>query len=122
MKSVAVIPARLASTRLSRKMLCEINRQPLIVRVYRAVRSSDLLDDVIVATDSTEIFDACTMHSCKAVMTAAHHRSGTERVHEVSQSVAADVYINVQGDEPMIRSEQIDTIIGLMSDQAELPD
>jgi 3-deoxy-manno-octulosonate cytidylyltransferase (CMP-KDO synthetase) len=78
------------------------------------VRKSPLLDDVIVATDSEEIFAACHEHSCNAVMTSTQHRSGTERVHEVSESVSADVYVNVQGDEPMIRSEHIESLVKLM--------
>lgn len=114
MKIVAVIPARLASTRLPRKMLLDVHGKPLAVWVYQAVRSSPLLDDVIVATDSEEILAACEKHSCHAHMTSANHRSGTERVHEISQSVAADVYINVQGDEPMIRAEHIATLVELM--------
>jgi 3-deoxy-manno-octulosonate cytidylyltransferase (CMP-KDO synthetase) len=114
MKIVAVIPARLASMRLPRKMLREIHGKPLAVWVYQAVRSSPLLDDVIIATDSEEILAACERHSSKARMTSNQHRSGTERVHEVSQSVPADVYINVQGDEPMIRASHIDTLVTLM--------
>jgi len=114
MKTVAVIPARLGSTRLPRKMLREINGRPLVVWVYQAVRSSPLLDDVIIATDSQEILDACSKHSCNARMTSEKHRSGTERVHEVSQSVDAEVYINVQGDEPMIRAEHTATLVELM--------
>ena len=115
MKVIAVIPARLASMRLPRKMLREINGKPLALWVYHAVRTCSRLDDVILATDSDEILQACTKHGCNVRMTSDKHRSGTERVHEVSQSVAADVYINVQGDEPMVRSEQIDTILDLMT-------
>jgi len=114
MKVIAVIPARLASMRLPQKMLREINGRPLAVWVYQAVRSSPLLEDVIIATDSEEILEACRRHSCNARMTSSAHRSGTERVHEISQSVAAEVYINVQGDEPMIRADHIATLIELM--------
>ena len=114
MKVVAVIPARLASMRLPRKMLREIHGRPLALWVYQAVRSSPLLDDVILATDSDEILEACKKHSCKAVMTSDKHRSGTERVREVSQSVKADAYINVQGDEPMIRAEHIAALVEVM--------
>ena len=116
MKVVAVIPARLESQRLPRKMLREIEGRPLAVWVYQAVRSSVLLDDVIIATDSDEILAACRKHACTARMTSDRHRSGTERVHEVSQAVAADVYINVQGDEPLVRGEQIENIVRLMRD------
>lgn len=114
MRIVAVIPARLGSQRLARKMLREIAGRPLAVWVYQAVRSSPLVDDVILATDSDEIREACSQHSCRVRMTSDRHRSGTERVHEVSQAVAADVYINVQGDEPMVRREQIEAIVQLM--------
>ena len=114
MKVVAVIPARLASVRLPRKMLREINGRPLVVWVYQAVRSSPLLDDVIIATDSEEILNVCKRHSCNARITSEKHRSGTERVHEVSQSVDGEVYINVQGDEPLIRADHIAALVELM--------
>jgi 3-deoxy-manno-octulosonate cytidylyltransferase (CMP-KDO synthetase) len=114
MKAVAVIPARLASTRLSRKMLREIGGKALIGVVYEAVRSSPLLADVIIATDSDEILAVCGKHGWKAEMTSSEHRSGTERVHEISGRVAADVYINVQGDEPLVRAEQIAALLETM--------
>jgi len=114
MKAIAVIPARLASTRLPRKMLREIAGQPLIGVVYEAVRASPLLAEVIVATDSAEIADVCREHGWQARMTLPTHRSGTERVHEVSNLVSADVYINVQGDEPLTRVEHIATLLGVM--------
>src|SRR5579864_3210968 len=114
MKVIAVIPARLDSMRLPRKMLREIGGRPLAVWAYQAVRSSLLLDDVIIATDSEEILAACRRHSCNARMTSTKHRSGTERVHQISQSVEADVYINVQGDEPMIRAAHIEALVNLM--------
>jgi 3-deoxy-manno-octulosonate cytidylyltransferase (CMP-KDO synthetase) len=117
MKVIAVIPARLESTRLPRKMLREIGGKPLAVWVYQAVRASSLLDDVIIATDSEEILAACRKHSCHARMTSTKHRSGTERVHEISQTVEADVYINVQGDEPMIQAAHIDTLVKLMQNE-----
>lgn len=118
MKAIAVIPARLASTRLPRKMLREIAGKPLIGVVYEAVRSSSLLADVIVATDSEEIMAACRRHGWNAQMTSASHRSGTERVHEISARVSADIYINVQGDEPMVRAEQLASLTRVMENPA----
>ena len=118
MNVIAVIPARLASTRLPRKMLLDIAGKPLIGVVYEAVHSSPLLSDVIIATDSEEILAACRQHGYKAEMTAASHRSGTERVHEISGRVSADVYINVQGDEPMVRPEHIAALIKIMENPA----
>jgi 3-deoxy-manno-octulosonate cytidylyltransferase (CMP-KDO synthetase) len=116
MKVIAVIPARLASTRLPRKMLREIAGETLLAHVYRGVRSCSLLDDVIVATDSDEIMRLCRQNGWQAQMTSTTHRSGTERVHELSKSVAADVYLNVQGDEPMTRAEHIAAMLDLMKD------
>jgi len=115
MKAVAVIPARLASTRLPRKMLRLVAGKTLIGRVYEAVRSAPQFSDVIIATDSDEILSLCQREGWHAQMTSGSHRSGTERVHEISGSIAADVYINVQGDEPMVRREQLATLLELMT-------
>jgi 3-deoxy-manno-octulosonate cytidylyltransferase (CMP-KDO synthetase) len=114
MKAIGVIPARLASTRLPRKMLRDIAGRPLVGIVYEAVRSSPLLAEVIVATDSDEIMEACRKNGWDCRMTSSSHRSGTERVHEISNSVSADIYINVQGDEPLVRPEQIATLLHVM--------
>lgn len=116
MKVIAVIPARLGSTRLPRKMLREILHKPLVGWVYESVKSSAVLADVIVATDSEEILEVCRRAGWTAQMTSAAHRSGTERVHEISDVAAADVYINVQGDEPLVRPEQIAALVDLMQD------
>jgi 3-deoxy-manno-octulosonate cytidylyltransferase (CMP-KDO synthetase) len=117
-KAIAVIPARLGSTRLPRKMLREIAGKPLIGVVYEAVRSSPLLADVIIATDSEEILQVCLHQGWKARMTSAAHRSGTERVHEISDLEEADVYINVQGDEPLTRPQHIATLLQVMENPA----
>jgi 3-deoxy-manno-octulosonate cytidylyltransferase (CMP-KDO synthetase) len=116
MRAIAVIPARLASTRMPRKMLREIGGRPLIGHVYEAVRSSPQLDDVIVATDSDEIIAVCRSNGWKVQLTSPAHRSGTERVHEISRSVESDIYVNVQGDEPLTRSEHIAALIEVMRD------
>ncbi len=118
MKAIAVIPARLASTRLPRKMLRDIAGQPLVGRVYTAVRACSQLADVFIATDSEEIMAVCRHNGWKAQMTSASHRSGTERVHEISNSIAADIYLNVQGDEPLTRPEQISSLLEVMKDSA----
>jgi 3-deoxy-manno-octulosonate cytidylyltransferase (CMP-KDO synthetase) len=101
-------------------MLREIAGKPLVGWVYEAVRSSQLLADVIIATDSEEILEVCRRHNWKAQMTSADHRSGTERVHEISNSIAADVYVNVQGDEPLVRPEQIATLLEIMKERAQV--
>lgn len=116
MRAIAVIPARLGSTRLARKMLHLIAGEPLLAHVVRGVKASPLLAEVIVATDSEEIFALCAKNGWAARMTSAAHRSGTERVHEVALAVEADVYLNVQGDEPLTRPEHIASLLEVMRD------
>jgi 3-deoxy-manno-octulosonate cytidylyltransferase (CMP-KDO synthetase) len=115
MRAIAVIPARLASVRLPRKALREIDGVPMIGRVYLATAAAHQLADVIIATDSEEILAVCQQHHWHARMTSPQHRSGTERVHEISNAVPADVYLNVQGDEPLIRPDHIASLLDLMS-------
>jgi 3-deoxy-manno-octulosonate cytidylyltransferase (CMP-KDO synthetase) len=99
-------------------MLREIAGKPLIGVVYEAVRSSPLLGRVIIATDSKEIMEVCGQHGWEAQMTSPEHRSGTERVHEVAGRETSDVYINVQGDEPLTRPEQIASLLQVMENPA----
>ena len=115
MIAIAVIPARLASTRLARKVLREIAGKPMVGHVYEAAKHSPLLQDVIIATDSEEVMRAARAHGWKAQMTSAEHRSGTDRVYEVAQRVPADVYVNIQGDEPLARPEHIEALLRPMS-------
>ena len=88
----------------------------MVGHVYRAVCTSPLLDGVIIATDSQEIVDVCNKQGWHARMTSAQHRSGTERVHEISSVAAADVYLNIQGDEPLTRPEHIASLLNVMDD------
>jgi 3-deoxy-manno-octulosonate cytidylyltransferase (CMP-KDO synthetase) len=114
MRIVAVIPARLASTRLPRKILRDIAGRPMLAWVYEAARASQQLHEVIVATDSDEIMNVCQKNGYEARMTSPECKSGTERVVEVSRAVKADVYVNVQGDEPLTRPEHLDVLVELM--------
>lgn len=109
--AIAVIPARLGSTRLSRKVLREIAGKPMVGHVYEAAKKSPLLHDVIIATDSDEVMEVARTRGWKAQMTASHHRSGTDRMNEVAGREAADVYVNIQGDLPMLRAEQIEALL-----------
>jgi len=109
--AIAVIPARLGSTRLPRKVLREIAGKPMIGHVYEAAKKSPVLHDVIIATDSDEVMEIARAQGWKAQMTSAHHRSGTDRMHEVAQRVGADVYVNIQGDLPLARPEQIEALL-----------
>jgi 3-deoxy-manno-octulosonate cytidylyltransferase (CMP-KDO synthetase) len=107
MKFLAIIPARYASTRFPAKPLALLGGKPVIQHVYERV--SQLLDNVVVATDDQRIYDAVTQFGGRVVMTSTEHRTGTDRCLEAYNNIAleSDVVINVQGDEPFIASEQI---------------
>ena len=120
MNAVAVIPARIASTRLPRKPLRHILGKPMLQRVYEAAHACRGLSDVIVATDSDEILSLCREHGWKAQMTSEQCRSGTDRVREIAQSVSADLYVNVQGDEPLARPEHLDALLSVMKPGVEV--
>jgi 3-deoxy-manno-octulosonate cytidylyltransferase (CMP-KDO synthetase) len=109
--ALGVIPARLASTRLSRKVLREVAGLPLVVHVYRSARRSPLLADLLVATDSDEVAAACRVHDVPWLMTSPDHPSGTDRLWEISRSRPADVYVNIQGDEPFVTPGHIERLI-----------
>lgn len=114
MKAIGIIPARLGSTRLPRKILRELAGRPLLSYVYAAASDCPALTDVLVATDSEEILELCTSNGWHAMMTSVEHQCGTDRVYEVARQVPADVYINIQGDEPLARSEHIEALLRLM--------
>ena len=109
--ALGVIPARLQSTRLPKKVLREVAGRPLVVRVYEAAKRSRDLVDVLVATDGQEVVDACARFGVPAVLTSPGHPSGTDRVWEVARSRAADVYVNIQGDEPLITPGHIERLV-----------
>ena len=108
---LGVIPARLASTRLPRKVLREIAGRPLVAWVYEAARRAPDLGDLLVATDAEEVAGVCRRLHIPVVMTSSDHPSGTDRVWEVAQRHAADVYVNVQGDEPFITPTHIAQLV-----------
>ncbi len=112
---LAVIPARLGSTRLPRKVLREIAGEPMIAWVYRAARACPLLDQVLIATDSDEVLAFAQEHNLPAVFTPVDCASGTDRVHAVAESIAADIYVNIQGDEPLLRPEHLDALLEPMA-------
>jgi 3-deoxy-manno-octulosonate cytidylyltransferase (CMP-KDO synthetase) len=113
MKFIAIIPARYASTRFPGKPLAILGGKTVIQRVYEQV--SSVLDEVYVATDDERIFQAVEGFGGRAVMTRADHKSGTDRIEEAAEKIgsAADVIINVQGDEPFIQPSQIETLMHL---------
>ena len=111
MRIVAVIPARLASTRLPGKVLRPIAGVPMLGWVYRAALACPQLDQVLIATDSSEVVAYADSQGWPSLMTSPDLPSGTDRVHAVSAVVDADIYVNIQGDEPLVRREHIDALL-----------
>lgn len=108
---VVVIPARLQSTRLPRKPLADIAGKPMIVHTYERALEAVPKEKLYIATDDDEIADACSNAGANVVMTSEHHLTGTDRIAEFAKYVKADIYINVQGDEPLISPNDIALII-----------
>jgi 3-deoxy-manno-octulosonate cytidylyltransferase (CMP-KDO synthetase) len=115
---LGVIPARLSSTRLPRKVLREIAGRALVLRVYDAAILSPHLSDVLIATDSAEVMDVCAAHGVPAMLTSPDHASGTDRVWEVAQARPAEVYVNIQGDEPLLTPGHIERLVAPFADAA----
>lgn len=111
MKFIGIIPARYASTRFPGKPLADMKGKYMIQRVYEQARK--VLDHVCVATDDDRIFNAVQSFGGEVVMTSAQHRSGTDRCFEAYRTLGGheDVVINIQGDEPFIKPEQIESLI-----------
>jgi 3-deoxy-manno-octulosonate cytidylyltransferase (CMP-KDO synthetase) len=108
---LGVIPARLASTRLPRKLLREIAGRPLLAWVVDAARACPQFDDILVAADSQQIADLCRTLDVPCLLTSPDLPSGTDRLHAVAQLHHADIYVNVQGDEPLLRPEHIAALL-----------
>jgi 3-deoxy-manno-octulosonate cytidylyltransferase (CMP-KDO synthetase) len=114
-KILGVIPARLASTRLPRKVLREIASKPMVEWVWRAAAGSGQMDEVVVATDSDEVAKACRERGISVVMTSPECASGSDRVYEVSRKMEAEIYVNIQGDEPLLTPEHFAPLLALFA-------
>ncbi len=111
MKVVGIIPARYNSTRLPGKPLKDIHGYPMIWWVYSRVCKVDKLDEVYVATDDDRIKSVCDKYNIPVIMTSSNHPNGALRLHEVSESIAADFYVQLNGDEPLIHKKAIEAAI-----------
>ena len=116
---IGVIPARLASTRLPRKILRDIVGKPMLAWVHQAASSADVFDRLIVAADAQEVADLCRAQGWECRMTSSDLTSGTDRVHAVAQGLgrentrdqANDIFVNIQGDEPLLRPEHFHALM-----------
>ena len=118
-KVVVVIPARYGSTRLPGKPLVSLNGEPMIQRVYARAKMAKRVDRVIVATDDDRIVQAVTSFGGEARMTRADHRTGTERVAEVAAHVEGEIFVNVQGDEPLLDPAAVDAAVAALLEEPE---
>jgi len=121
LRIAGVIPARLASTRLSRKVLREIAGRPMVEWVWRAAYMSGLMDMVLVATDSEAVVAVCRARGIPVAITSPDCASGSDRVREMALRFDADVYVNIQGDEPTITAEFFGPLLALFErDEVEV--
>lgn len=111
MRSIALIPARLESTRLSRKLLRELNGIPLIVRTAQNIIDFKIFDEVHVITDSIDIKNILDKYSISNFLSEKDHQTGTDRVAEYANNFDCDIIINVQGDEPFIKKQNLQIIL-----------
>jgi 3-deoxy-manno-octulosonate cytidylyltransferase (CMP-KDO synthetase) len=118
---VVVIPARYGSTRLPGKPLVSLRGKSMIQRVYERARQAKRVHRVIVATDDQRIVKAVEAFGGEARMTRPDHRTGTERVAEVAAHVSGDVFVNVQGDEPLLDPAAVDTAIAALLEEPAAP-
>jgi len=114
-KILGVIPARLASTRLPRKVLREIAGKPMVEWVWQAAVASGKMDKVVVATDSDEVERHCKERGIPVAMTSPDCASGSDRVYEVSRQIEAEIYVNIQGDEPLLTPAHFAPMLSLFS-------
>jgi len=123
MKITALIPSRLDSKRFPQKALAKINGKPMIQWVYEQASKSHIVDEVYVATDSDKIFTAITDIGGRAVMTGSQCNSGTDRVAEAAETLGLkedDIIINIQGDQPALPVDCLETLVQPFFDTPEL--
>ena len=110
-KVIGLIPVRLNSTRLKDKALLNIKGMPMIIHTMKRALLSKKLDDVIVCTDNKKIKQEVLRFGGNCMMTSKNHKNGTDRIAEVAKRISADIYVDIQGDEPLINPFHIDKLI-----------
>ena len=119
LKIIAVIPARYASTRFPAKLVQDLGGKPVVVQTYLATVATQLFDEVLVATDHHIIFDLLKQHNVNVVMSSDTHESGSDRIAEVIEKINCDIVVNVQGDEPFVNKENLESLIGIFKKDIE---
>jgi len=119
LKTIAVIPARYASTRFPAKLMQDLCGKTVILRTYEAAVNTNLFDDVFVVTDSNLIYDEIVTNGGKAIMSIKGHESGSDRIAEAVENLEVDIVVNVQGDEPFINAEPLAKVIEIFKNDTE---
>lgn len=122
--AIAVIPARLASTRFPRKVLASETGLPLVVHTARAAENAKCIERVVIAADDAEIVEAVEPHGIECILTSTSHPNGTSRLAEAAETLGLDrqaIVVNVQGDEPEIEPELIEAAVRRLRDDPDLP-
>ncbi|MCP4613710.1 MAG: 3-deoxy-manno-octulosonate cytidylyltransferase [Planctomycetes bacterium] len=117
---VGVIPARYGSSRFEGKVLADIAGKPMIQWVYERAKQSKTLDELFVAVDDPRVQSVVEGFGGQAILTEAHHKSGTDRIAEVVEKMTADIIVNIQGDQPLIDPNMIDEAVEPMVDNPEI--
>ncbi len=122
MTCIGIIPARYKATRFKGKIIADLCGKPVIQYVYENAAKAKLLNNVLIATDDKRVKNIAESFNAKVVMTSKKHNSGTERIVEVIEKfqVKADIIINIQGDEPLIKPEMINQVIKLLKDDERI--
>ncbi|HYD20845.1 MAG TPA: 3-deoxy-manno-octulosonate cytidylyltransferase [Flavipsychrobacter sp.] len=119
MKAIALIPARLEATRFPRKLLADLRGKSVLRRTYEAAVNTGLFDEVVVVADSDELIQEIEKHGGKAVKSRREYESGTDRIAEVAAELDADVFLNVQGDEPFTQKQPLADLLNVFRNDAE---
>jgi 3-deoxy-manno-octulosonate cytidylyltransferase (CMP-KDO synthetase) len=117
MKIIGFIPSRYGSTRLAAKSLAKIDGKTMVERVFSNVKKSRKLDDVIILTDDKRIADVIDSFNGRFEMTSKDCNSGTDRIISVLDKIDCDIAVNIQGDEPLVHSEDIDKLVSVFEDE-----
>ena len=120
MKIIGVIPSRYQSSRFPGKPLADILGFPMVWWVYQQAKKSKKLDEVYVATDDTRIENICKKYDIPVIMTEKKHENGTERLCEISEKILADIYITIQGDEPLLEPKTIEEVLNVLQADKEI--
>lgn len=116
MSAIVAIPARLKSTRFPRKVLADLNGQPMLWHVYQGVLKAPSISGVWVLTDSLEVLETVSSWGARAMLTAEECPSGTDRIASVADALDADIIVNVQADEPLIKGIVVDRLIAALQE------